>query len=89
MTVKQIQKQVVKKLDINKMNNEYYSFNIVDIRKLGLSDVIDYLDDTEKHYISDMIKQGAYYMLLVVEKKTQWMVKQRHSTHLTLEAWKI
>ena len=48
MTIKQVQKQVVKKLDINKMNNTYYSFNIVDIRKLDLSDVIDYLDDTKK-----------------------------------------
>ena len=58
MTIKQVQKQVVDRLDINKMNNKYYSFNIVDIRKLALDDVIDYLDDTEKHYIKDMIKQG-------------------------------
>lgn len=70
MTIKQAQKQVVKKLDINKMNNAYYSFDIVDIRKLALDDVLDYLDDTEKHYILDMIKQGAYYMLLVVENNT-------------------
>ena len=70
MTIKQVQKQVVDRLDINKMNNKYYSFNIVDIRKLALDDVIDYLDDTEKHYIKDMIKQGAYYMLLISENNT-------------------
>lgn len=67
MTIEQTQKQVIDSLDINKMNNEHYSFNIVDIRELALDDVIDYLDDMEKHYIKDMIKQGAYYMLLVVE----------------------
>ena len=70
MSIKQVQKQVVDNLDINKMDNKYYSFNVVDIRKLGSDDVIDYLDDIEKHYISDMLKQGAYYMLLVVENDT-------------------
>ena len=72
MTIKQIQKQVVDKLDINKMNNKYYSFNIVDIRKLDYDDVIDYLDDTEKRYLKDMLEQGAYYMLLVVENNTAY-----------------
>lgn len=70
MTIKQVQKQVVDKLDINKMDNKYYSFSIVDIRKLDSDDVIPYLDDIEKRYIKDMIKQGAYYMLLVIENNT-------------------
>ena len=52
------------------MNNRYYSFNIVDIRKLDSDDVIPYLDDIEKRYIRDMLKQGAYYMLLVIENNT-------------------
>ena len=70
MTIKQVQQQVIDNVEINKMDNEYYSFNIVDIRKLALDDVIDYLDDTEKHSISAMVKQGAYYMLLVAKNDT-------------------
>lgn len=70
MNIKQIQQQVVDRLDINKMDNKYYSFNIVDIRKLDLGNVLDYLDDMEKRYINDMIKQRAYYMLLVIENNT-------------------
>ena len=58
------------RLDISKMDNEYYSFNIVDVRKLDLGNVLDYLDDIEKRYIKDMIKQGAYYMLLVSGNNT-------------------
>ena len=70
MSIKQVQKQVVDRLDISKMDNEYYSFNIVDVRKLALGNVLDYLDDTERNSITDMIKQGAYYMLLVAENDT-------------------
>ena len=79
MTIEQTQQQVIDNLDINKMDNKYYSFNIVDIRKVGLNDVIPYLDDTEKCYIKDMIKQGAYYMLLVIENDT--MASETETLH--------
>ena len=32
MTVNQAQQKIVDNLDINKLNNKYFSFNIVDIR---------------------------------------------------------
>lgn len=65
-TIADIQADLVKHIDLNKLNNKFYSFDFIATNKIDLTS--GYFTNDEIKEINDYIKQGGRYFLEVCEQ---------------------